>query len=444
MATFSQQFLSSLANPTGMLQGAANLGKAFGSVPGQMKEKRILGEQSEELKNSGLKPNSSGYLAMQARQASERGDRDLAIKYSTAAAQAKNTEETLRLAQVKAKRDKVVAGQQDRLYSQGQEKIQTTKEINEQKSNLLISDLKQSLESKTNFAGESLSPFELDKVRSILGATVNLKENSFQMQDRVDKLLGKKEVVNTQLINFVDKNGNIKDSVLASDTKGIDEALKKGWVEGNRVSPPKSGVEIIINPDGSQTIRMGGSKRTAGSETRDDALSQQNELMGNYATRLTESINALKNPERAFGVQGATIDSDTVGQLMQFGIGEFTIETVSSLIGKPITQEEFTKIKSVRAEVDNLASNARSVTKGIQTNRSASVAEKELADKLIKGIKASETLEDVLASLELFQDILVLRQASIGRRQASGEDTEGQKSLKQMSDEDLLKEISRQ
>jgi large subunit ribosomal protein L25 len=65
---------------------------------------------------------------------------------------------------------------------------------------------------------------------------------------------------------------------------------------------------------------------------------------------------------------------------MQFGIGEFTIETVSSLIGKPITKEEFTAIKNVRAEVDNLASNARSVTKGIQTNRSASVAEKELAE----------------------------------------------------------------
>ena len=116
MATFSQQFLASLANPTGMLQGAANLGAAIGGVPSQMKEKRILGEQSEELKNSGLKPDSSGYLAMQARQAAERGDRDLAIKYSTAAAQAKNTEETLRLASAKTKRYAGVAGQQDTLY----------------------------------------------------------------------------------------------------------------------------------------------------------------------------------------------------------------------------------------------------------------------------------------------------------------------------------------
>jgi len=41
MATFSQQFLSSLANPAGMLQGAANLGAAIGGVPGQMKEKRF-------------------------------------------------------------------------------------------------------------------------------------------------------------------------------------------------------------------------------------------------------------------------------------------------------------------------------------------------------------------------------------------------------------------
>ena len=41
MATFSQQFLSSLANPAGMLQGAANLGAAIGGVPGQIKEKRF-------------------------------------------------------------------------------------------------------------------------------------------------------------------------------------------------------------------------------------------------------------------------------------------------------------------------------------------------------------------------------------------------------------------
>jgi hypothetical protein len=41
MATFSQQFLANLSSPTGMLQGAANLGAAIGGVPGQMKEKRF-------------------------------------------------------------------------------------------------------------------------------------------------------------------------------------------------------------------------------------------------------------------------------------------------------------------------------------------------------------------------------------------------------------------
>ena len=44
MATFSQQFLANLSSPTGMLQGAANLGAAIGGVPGQMKEKRFQTE----------------------------------------------------------------------------------------------------------------------------------------------------------------------------------------------------------------------------------------------------------------------------------------------------------------------------------------------------------------------------------------------------------------
>ena len=44
MATFSQQFLSQLGNPAGMLQGAADLGGAIGGIGGQVKEKRFQTE----------------------------------------------------------------------------------------------------------------------------------------------------------------------------------------------------------------------------------------------------------------------------------------------------------------------------------------------------------------------------------------------------------------
>ena len=44
MATFSQQFLASLGNAGGMLQGASDLGGAIGGIGGQIKEKRFQTE----------------------------------------------------------------------------------------------------------------------------------------------------------------------------------------------------------------------------------------------------------------------------------------------------------------------------------------------------------------------------------------------------------------
>ena len=44
MATFSQQFLSQLGNPAGMLQGAANLGSAIGGIPSGIEENRFQRE----------------------------------------------------------------------------------------------------------------------------------------------------------------------------------------------------------------------------------------------------------------------------------------------------------------------------------------------------------------------------------------------------------------
>ena len=55
MATFSQQFLANLSSPTGMLQGAANLGAAIGGIGGQIKEKRK--EEALQTANAGIMEN---------------------------------------------------------------------------------------------------------------------------------------------------------------------------------------------------------------------------------------------------------------------------------------------------------------------------------------------------------------------------------------------------
>ena len=90
MATFSQQFLASLANPTGMLQGAANLGAVIGGVPGQMKEQRK--KESDNTALNALAPNSSEYYAEVARQLLRDGKRTEAMRFTELAKQKRNEE----------------------------------------------------------------------------------------------------------------------------------------------------------------------------------------------------------------------------------------------------------------------------------------------------------------------------------------------------------------
>ena len=105
MATFSQQFLAQLGRP-GMLQGAIELGAGIGGIGSQVKEKRILGEEADELKNSGFAPGTAGYLSIQAMQAARRGDKKRATDLAALAQQEKNTAATLKLAQAKLEEKK--------------------------------------------------------------------------------------------------------------------------------------------------------------------------------------------------------------------------------------------------------------------------------------------------------------------------------------------------
>ena len=106
MARFGQQFLANLGNAGGMLQGFSDLGGTVGGVPGQMRDKRILGEEADELKNSGFAPGTAGYLSIQAMQAARRGNKELATKYGALAQQEKNTAEERKLLTLERKQEK--------------------------------------------------------------------------------------------------------------------------------------------------------------------------------------------------------------------------------------------------------------------------------------------------------------------------------------------------
>jgi len=430
MATFSQQFLANLGNAGGMLQGFSDLGGAIGGVPGQMRDKRILGEEAEELKDSGFAPGTAGYLSIQAMQAARRGDKKRATELAALAQQEKNTATTLKLARAKAGRDEdanaraearearelITHGQSVLEHQQGQ--TDRNQEIlgNRAQSLAVIGDLQQALKTKKNLAGEKLSDNELKSVHRTLVNAARAGDSAHTLGEARDALLGKKEIVNAQLINFSTKEGVPVRSVLASDTEAIDKAFEEGLVEGTRASLPSGGVEFVSDGQGGFTVRMGGTGRTVGSNTRDQGLDQQTDQLQGLLDATRDGIANLRNPERAFGLQGWAIDSSVVGTLMQLPAGEVAVETLASIIGKPISSEEAASIKTVRSQLHNLISNARSVTKGIQSTRGASVTEKELAAKVIRGLEAKDDLEAVLASLEVFQELLTLRKASVGRK----------------------------
>lgn len=429
MARFGQQFLANLGNAGGMLQGFSDLGGAIGGVPGQMRDKRILGEEAKELKNSGFDPGTAGYLSIQAMQAARRGNKELATKYGALAQQAKDSATTLRLAQAKAGRDedanvRAEAKEERELITHGQSVLEhqqgqtaRNQEILGKRAQSLavIGDLQQALKTKKNLAGEKLSDNELKSVHRTLVNAARAGDSAHTLGEARDALLGKKEVVKVELINFVNKQGVFQYSVLASDTKGIDKALEAGLAEGNRVSPPSGGFEMVSDGQGGFTMRLGGTGRTVGSNTRDQGLDQQTNQLQGLLDATRDGIANLRNPERAFGLQGWAIDSSVVGTLMQLPAGEVAVETLASIIGKPISSEEAASIKAVRSQLHNLISNARSVTKGIQSTRGASVTEKELAAKVIRGLEAKDDLKAVMASLEAFQELLTLRKAAVGR-----------------------------
>ena len=251
MATFSQQFLSQLGRP-GMLQGAIELGAGIGGIGSQVKEKRILGEEADELKNSGFAPGTAGHLSIQPMQAARRGDKKRATDLAALAQQEKNTAATLKLAQAKAGREKAREEREIVTYGEGREDRQLEILGNRAQSLAVIGDLQQALKTKKNLAGETLSPNELKRVHRTLVNAARAGDSAHTLGETRDALLGKKEIVNAQIINFVTKEGVPVRSVLASDTEAIDKAFKEGLVEGGQVSLSSKDLYVINDAENNQ------------------------------------------------------------------------------------------------------------------------------------------------------------------------------------------------
>lgn len=96
MATFSQQFLSNLGNPTGMLAGATQLGQALGSAPGLIVEAQKKKKEAQINKEyaAAVRANSAKKLYELSNRAAGQGKTELAEQFLTKAQEVEQEVET--------------------------------------------------------------------------------------------------------------------------------------------------------------------------------------------------------------------------------------------------------------------------------------------------------------------------------------------------------------
>lgn len=205
MARFGQQFLANLGNAGGMLQGFSDLGGAIGGVPGQMRDKRILGEEAKELKDSGFATGTAGYLSIQAMQAARRGDKKRATDLAALAQQEKNTAATLKLAQEEAGR-KLITHQQGVTEFGQQQTDRTTKLAGtEAIAEGVKNDLAQAARTKQDLDGNPLSQSELQRVNRMLLQAVQAGMGAADLVEQKNNLIGAKD---KELYVITDVAGN--------------------------------------------------------------------------------------------------------------------------------------------------------------------------------------------------------------------------------------------
>lgn len=425
MATFSQGFLANLGRPA-MTESLLGVGTAVGNIPAGIKNRRLNQQEIAELE--GVAPGSAEELAIRAKYANLRGNAEDAVRYAALAETQRTSAANLALAQQKALREAI-------LFAQGQDDRTKTQNIEETQGTLNIARLQDAVRTGKNAEGQDLNFSQKDRVRKILVQLFN-KDGTPKvaaanaMTDRIDGLLGRQEIDNFNMINFVGPEGD-RQTVLANDEETIKKLLDDNYVETSRLSS-SGGLTVTTSPDGTTTFTMGGS--SGGITTRNAGIDQQTRQLQTQLASLKANINKLKRPERAFGVQGAIADSDVVGIMMQIPGGEFTTETVSKAIGVPINEDELSEIKAVRQEYANLVANARTGTRGIQSAENASTAELAVAKEVLAGLDAKNDFEAVMAGLEMYEDLLRFRAMSVGKAP--------QITVDNMSNDELMENIN--
>ena len=407
MASFSQGFLSNLGRPA-MTQSMFDLGSTLGKMPQQRRDKQKREQDSTAL--AGV-TDPAGKLRLMAQQSIRDGDKQGAALYMQRAEEVDARSAQANAAAVQS----MQAG-----WRFNQEVQSAGQEAAEKKlvAESVTVDIAALVRDKTVPEG----------VRRQAAALLPLISKdptaADSLRGRVDAIMKEagKDPTTISVLNFVDpQDPSNMQSVRSDDDAGIDRLISAGWVKAGALSQGGDEWEMTLNADGSTTMRRGPASggTGVGAENRNQALTQQRDNMSANVDAVVSQINSLKNPERAFGVQGAAQDPDTplgaaVNVMMQFDAGEMTVEAISGMIGKQITKEELAEVKKVRSSLANTIANARDLTRGIQNDRQASPSELALAAKVVRGLDASDTLDDTLASLENYKELIRLQAERIG------------------------------
>ncbi len=407
MAKLSQAFLSSLGRPA-MTQSLFDLGTAIGNVPNQYQEKKKRDADAAEL--SKHPEGSTQQLLIMAKHAARDGDRQLASQLVQRVKEMKALEVTQGQNALKAQMDAITFQQQQIALAEERAGTQL-------QSRAVIEDI------NSLMSGQGVPNSVRVRAAGVLKHALKSPDSAHTLRATVDQMLADagKDPQTFTAINFVNPSNPLEiKAVRSDDEKGIQALMDAGWVKGSALNQNGSN-ELVIEegPDGTKVIRFGKSSATAGEQTRDSGIANQNENLRGQVSQFREKIKSLRNPEAAFGVRGAAQDPDTplgaaINIMMQFDAGEMTVEALSAAIGQKLTKEDVAEIKAARSSLANLQANARNVSRGVQDDRNASASEIELSKKVIRGLDAADTLDDVLASLDNFEELLDIREGAVG------------------------------
>jgi hypothetical protein len=421
MATFSQQFLSNLGNPTGMLVGATQLGQALGSVPGLIAKRHrentlsslmskaqeaMAQDDATELLRIAQELTKAGYTkeGLELTELSKEAALKQADKTAGSAVVSGDTVKLREAAQLMAD-----AGRTEEARKLTEEEKEATKRKGKNALSLYVSrvtrtDLEKSEESKLAHEKNKTSHYtamslENPKVREGFYRIANAYGLQDEADDLFDDYRGVSDDNDTTFgteITIRDGEGNLYTRRISYNDKGVPNEI---------ITPITPGASS--KPVGKITIVSG---TTGGGAWDDPEIKAKETLEKEFASLRVAALASL--PELASSLRSA---ENTLGLLAELDTGGFDtklIRAAKELFGTQPENEAAFQFQASQAVLDGLKSfkgaisNAeREFLQGMLFSLERSkYANRALLETIINRFKTAITNAQIRASSKNFDD----------------------------------------